>query len=243
MRVGFKLYSSNLRYAKLLKFADFLEVLPLPGDKKIRGFREYSYDYAIHAAHNSFGFNPANLKNEKMNKQIISEAIEAADMLGAKRIVVHPGFTNSKEKIRNGMENCLTFFEDNYDKRFHFENIIHKEEGNVFFGYTIDDTKKFLKKMKFCLDFGHAINAALKEKQDYKKFVLRLYALKPNYFHLCGNIIRKKYLPESSHLSIFSGNDDTSFYKELIRKAKKDVCLETPLDIRQREKEYEFMKA
>ncbi len=243
MKVGLKLYTRTWKYLSKLDFADFIEVLVIPRDKSLRKFRDYSYKYTIHAAHNNFGFNPADLSNRKRNAEIIKAAVGAADYLNAGKIIVHSGFTNQKLEIKNGVKNSLDFFGEFYDKRFHFENVLYKEHDNTFFGHSIGDTKEFLKKMKFCLDFGHAINAAYKEKTGYKEFILKLYKLNPDYFHLCGNIVGKRYDKTTSHLSIFDGNDDIEFYKNLIKKRNKDVCLETPLDVEQRRKEYLFMKS
>ena len=66
MKVGMKIYSSNVEHVKALEFADFIEVLIMPG-VDWRPLAQYDVEYKVHAAHQGFGVNLADPNKEKFN--------------------------------------------------------------------------------------------------------------------------------------------------------------------------------
>ena len=240
MEVGIKLWSRDHTALADCGFADFIEVMPVPG-VSLERFKSYDYKYAIHAPHSEFGLNLADPKLEKKNMELLSLAVKAADELNADVIVVHTGFTSDKLKIKNPVENINAFFKKFRDERFHVENLLAAEASRVYSGKTPEELTEITAPFgfKFCFDFGHAIGAANTKGIDYKKLVDAFLKLKPDYFHLSGTNLDKEV---DGHLSLFDGNLDISWAKKIIAKRNRPVCLETPLNIEQRKKEVKLLK-
>ncbi len=237
MEVGIKLYSTNQVTLQDIEFADFLEVLPVPG-KPLGAFKDLKTKYRIHCAHSSHRFNPSDPKNNPRNEAIIKEAIEAADMLRADRIVVHAGYTVKDMKITNPKINSQKFLQKFPDKRIVIENLLPYDEGMVWVAYSPEDIAEYKDLgFGFCLDFGHAIATATYLKKDYKEYIEDFARLKPDYMHLSGTKNGK-----DEHLSIFDSDQNMEFIKSTIKKIGKPVCLETPVDTERRKKEVKWLK-
>ncbi|MBI3034161.1 hypothetical protein HYY72_03295 [Candidatus Woesearchaeota archaeon] len=237
MEVGIKFYSHNRVTEKAIDFADFVEILPVPGNPEgvFPGFRK---KYRIHCAHYSFGFNPSNPKARKLNEAIVKEAVKVADELKADRIVVHAGFNSNVLGIREPLKNSLSFLTEFFDRRMCIENLLLVDEDMSDVGYSPGEIAQFTDNgFKFCLDFGHAVATASQLKMDYKDYIGEFVKLKPHYFHLSGTL-----KGEDKHLSIFEADTDIGFFRGIIRKSGMPVCLETPLDSAVRKKEVEFLK-
>lgn len=237
MQVGVKYYSHNKIERKDFEFADFVEVLPVPGN--ITGvFGQQKFKYTIHCAHDAFGFNPSNAKAHEKSRAIVNDAINAADQLGAKVIVVHAGFNTPALKIKEPKKNAIKFLQKHFDKRMHIENLLPVDGEMTWVAYSPDEIAEFQDLgFKFCLDFGHAVATAAHFGKDYREYVDQFAGLKPDYFHLSGT-----FKGVDKHRSIFDTDADVDFFKSIIKKAGKPVCLETPLDSEQRKKEVEFLK-
>ncbi len=237
MEVGVKFFSHNKIVKKDFEFADFVEVLPVPGNP-VGVFGSMKFKYRVHCPHDAFGFNPSDTKNSSKNEAIIKEAIAAADRLKADTIVVHAGFNTPKLKLKNPKKTAMEFMQKHFDKRICMENLLPVDKDMVWVAYSPEEIAEFKDLgFGFCLDFGHAVDTATHLKKDYKEYVNEFVRLKPDYFHLSGTLNGK-----DRHASIFDTDADVGFFKQIIKKAGKPVCLETPLDSERRRKEVEFLK-
>ncbi|MBI2133168.1 hypothetical protein HYU11_00640 [Candidatus Woesearchaeota archaeon] len=238
MEVGLKFFSTNKVTARDYGFADFIEVLPVPGHP-VSDFVGLSTRLRVHCPHDQFGFNPSDETIRSRNKMILEETVSAADKLDADIIVIHAGFNSPRLKIKNSKKTAMDFLNEFFDKRFHVENLLPVDNDMVWVGYGPDEIAEFQDQgFKFCLDFGHAIDTATRLGKDRKKYIGEFMKLKPDYFHLSGTINGF-----DRHSSILDSDIDLDNIKMLIKKSGKPVCLETPLDPEKRKREVALLKA
>lgn len=219
MKLGLKLYTCNLNLLDKYKdLFDFFEVL-IEADFDVSKLKHYSKEITIHAAHSSFGFDLSDPKKEKLNKEILDKAKEAADIVNSKYIIVHPGHN----KNENSEKVMLNFLKDNFDKRFVFENSINNEDQICLFS-TPKEIKRLLDKfdIKMCLDFAHATCSANFLGKDVKKFIKDFLKLKPEYFHVSGISLDAK---RDMHKHLFEVENDYEYLKWINK--NKYICLET----------------
>lgn len=238
MKVGVKVFSrpDEVDYAKKMKFADFLELMIVPGTD-ISLYKGVKKPFVIHAAHHGFGCNLLDKTCLKRNVQILREASKAADILGAETIIVHPGHVLSSSCKH---EHAVKILKKEYDPRIVVENLCPlPKELEHRYGLA-KDMSKLMKDTKtgLCLDFAHACASAVKEKQDYKVVLKDLIKLKARHFHISGGGILSG---QDSHLSLFDGDFPLAYFKKLLPKDAK-ITLETPHSIVRQKKEYDLMK-
>ena len=225
IKYGLKLWSKNyhsLGEAKKLiesGILHYIELMVIP-DSDIFPFYKVNLPYIIHIPHEGFGFNLADKKREKFNFKMISQSITWADKLSAKCLILHTGFGE--------IETALNFLEKVNDKRILIENepkVGVNDEKMI--GYTPGQVKVLAReKFGFCLDFGHAVKAALSLKLDYKEYVKSFLDLKPKVFHISDGALS---LEKDEHLNIGEGEYDFEFLLNCIEGSESGlVTLETP---------------
>ena len=239
MKVGIKVYSNSdkLEYAlHASEFVDFVEVMTVP-DTDISAFKKISKPIVIHAPHMSFNCNPADKSFKGHNVRCIKDAIRAADILDADRIILHPGHIISGSC---SVKNAIDVISDNFDKRILLENLPQtRGETNSIFRSS-SEIKSMLDATGcgLCLDFGHACASAAQLGVPYKPFLEQISDLKPRHFHICGGWIKNLM---DSHISLFDGDYPLDYFKKLMPRGAW-VTMETPQDIETQKKEYRLMK-
>lgn len=245
MQVGIKLWSTNpVEFIEAAGFADFVEVLPVDMESLAK-FSGRPYTYVVHTPHESFGFNPV-LEYGK-SRALLEQGIAAAKKLRSDRLIMHASHYYEKpgeEAVHEAIAMTAKLAREAGFPGLLIENStvyeVVKDNTRHYIGYSYEQMKELLELTGagFCLDLEHAAIAANQLGQDYKKLVAELLQLKPEYFQLSGT----RFATNGHHLSIFDSDIDKDFAKSVIKKAKKPVCLETPIDIGQRKKEVEFLK-
>ena len=77
-----------------------------------------------------------------------------------------------------------------------------------------------------CLDFGHAVKAAVSLGVDYKEYVQGFMGLEPKVFHVSDGTLSEE---RDEHLGIGDGEYDFGFLMEYIKRSEtKMVTIETP---------------
>lgn len=220
---GLKLWSKNynlLGEAKRLiekRIFHYIELMVLP-DSNIVHFQKIKVPYIIHIPSENWGVNIADKNKEKFNLEAISECMKWADLLGAKYLVLHPGFGE--------IERAKNFLKKIKDSRILIENVPKVGINNEkMIGYTPEQIKTLMgSKFGFCLDLNHAIKAATSLKEDYQDYIKDFLKLKPKMFHIADGTLKEE---KDEHLAIGSGGYDFRF---LISCLDKDtyLTLETP---------------
>jgi len=188
MKFGVKNYDNEKFFNYLKDKADFIETMAIQG-RDYSFLKDFPVPVVIHAEHQAFGINPADLSKREENLNSINFAKKIADLTGAKKIIVHPGI------IKNGNKNCsmknaVAFFKEIKDDRILVENLFENEYG-VLNGEglcgTPWKTKRFLKKtgVGFCFDINHAI-AGMKDFKENYNFIRRYLKLNPAHYHIGG---------------------------------------------------------
>lgn len=225
MKFGLKLWSTNqdtLPQAEELieeGVFQYIELTPIPGTK-VDAFLSYDLPYVIHITTERHGVNIANNEIRVFNFETIQNCIEWADQLQASYMILHPGFGQIRD--------ALNFLNDICDKRILIENMPKvglSDESMV--GYTPNQINRLMdNKFGFCLDFGHAIKAAVSLNKNYKQFIAEFLELKPKMFHISdGN----SYNEKDEHLNIDEGDYDFEFLMGCAKKSKsKYITLECP---------------
>lgn len=77
-----------------------------------------------------------------------------------------------------------------------------------------------------CLDFGHAVKAALSLRANYKKIMKDFLKLKPKVFHISDGTMGNE---KDEHLNIGEGEFDCKYFLRCIKNtAPGFVTVETP---------------
>ena len=140
-RFGFKVYSTNLHEVPDLikgcaKFASsvsdsFIElmVVPTSTEDDLKKIKEQIGDVEvrIHAPHDGMGFDPGNKALEAKNQSLVTLSQKAADMFGAKTIVVHAGYGHGAKYIEETVRQFKIF----NDSRIVVENLPYMDYGKI----------------------------------------------------------------------------------------------------------------
>lgn len=239
MEVGIKIFSdrSQFEYAgKAAEFADFIELMAVPGTD-VGIFRQIGRPFVIHAAHQRFGCNLSDAALEKHNLECIRHAVNAADMLDAKIIIVHPGNIRSGSCSSGQVINVLGKISDS---RIALENLYDEPKDIASVCTTAREMEYLMDASgsKLCLDIPHACAAANRIGKDYKSVLKGFLKLKPVHFHMAGGKIEGW---TDTHKSLFDGNYPLDYFRSVMPKGAW-VTLETPQDIKVQKREYELMK-
>lgn len=240
MRVGVKVYSDTedqLEHAKKAsKFADFIEVMAVPGTDVSR-FKSIKKPFVIHAPHDRFGCNIADKSLFKHSIECLNHATKAADILGARVIVVHPGHLKSGSC---SLQQAIKVLLKVNDSRIALENLFAGSGESGSMCSTPEHMRHLMDKTNcgLCLDFSHACAASNAEKEGHKEFVKRFISLKPAHFHISGGHLA---LFRDTHESLFSGDYPIDYFKRILPEDAW-VTLETPQDINIQKKECEFLR-
>lgn len=225
IKFGLKLWSTDrniIQEAKeLIKDGtfDYIELMAVP-DTDISLFKEMKAPFIIHIPHDGFGLNIADKEKKEFNLKIINQSIECADKLSAEYLILHPGFGQ--------MEAAIKFLKGVSDSRILIENMtVVGAHNEKMIGYNLKQIKILAKnKFGFCLDFGHAIKAAISLKVEWAKFIEQLLTLQPKVFHVSDGTFLEG---PDDHFNIGEGEYDFKFFLDCVKKnASQLVTLETP---------------
>ena len=225
IKFGLKLWSIDyglIKEAEELikeKVFHYIELLLVP-DTKISLFQKIKAPYIIHITHENFGLNVADNKAKEFNLKMINQSIEWADKLNAKYLILHPGFGE--------IEKSKDFLAKIKDKRILIENMPKLGDNNEkMIGFTPKQIKELTRdRFGFCLDFGHAVKAAVNLGKDYKQYIKELLTLNPQVFHISDGVLNSE---KDEHLNIGEGQYDFNFLANCIKENKsKYVTMETP---------------
>jgi deoxyribonuclease-4 len=224
IKFGLKLWSTNhLLLDNATPLIDegifhYIELMPIP-HTDIDPFLEYNFCYIIHITTERYGFNIANKEKREVNTKIMDNCLKWADQLNAPYIILHPGF--------GLLDTAHNFLSDISDKRMLIENMPKIGLGNEnMVGYTPEHIT-FLRDdtYGFCLDFGHAIKAAVSLNRDYKEYVNEFLIINPKLFHISDGILNNE---KDEHLAIGDGEYDFKFLMTCVEKSKSTyMTLET----------------
>ena len=90
MKLGLKIRTNHLeRLDEYKEVFDFFEIFVEP-EAELQQLENLNKEITIHAAHHEFGFNSGDSKKYELNKKILDQAIQAAEIVKAQWIIVHP---------------------------------------------------------------------------------------------------------------------------------------------------------
>lgn len=224
IKFGLKLWSNDsVLLGQAQKLIDggvfqYVELMAVPGDD-VSAFEKTKIPYILHIPHDSFGFNIADSNSLELSHKILQENIKLADIISAKYLILHCGVGQ--------IEIAKAFLEKIYDRRILIENMPIGPNHKNMIGYNIEQLKELQKnKFGFCLDFGHAIKAAVSLRADWAEFIRELLTLEPKIFHISDGIFSED---PDEHLNIGEGKYDFKFFLDCIKISdSKFVTLETP---------------
>ena len=127
---------------------------------------------------------------------------KAADLFNAKTIVVHAGCGHGEKYIEETARQFKLF----NDSRIVVENLpLFATNGENLHGNTAEEIKYIMSESNcgFCLDFSHAICAALSLNKDIETQLNEFFSLNPKVYHMCDGDINKA---EDSHMHFGNGN-------------------------------------
>jgi len=215
IKLGLKLWSTNCslldKASRLIKNNAFhyIELTPIP-TAKIAPFLNCDVPYIIHIPTEKQGSNIAERVKKSFNMKIIDECIRWADKLDAKYLILHSGF--------GLIDDAVEFLSDINDKRILIENMPKVGlNGEKMIGYTPGQIAALTRnKFGFCLDFGHAIKAAVSLNRQYKELVEEFLELNPSMFHISDGKLNNE---KDEHLNIGHGDYDFEFLMSCVKKS------------------------
>lgn len=222
---GLKLWSTNIDLIDhAIQLIDerifyYIELFVVPGT--LMSPFKVDVPYIIHIPHHKFGVNIGEINEQEINLAKINESIQWADSLNARYLILHAGsgLMNDAEKFLGKISDNRLLIENMPKVGLNDERMIGYSPEQI--GELINGTQ-----MGFCLDFGHAIKAAISLKLDYREILGDFSKLKPGLFHICDGDLETE---KDSHLNIGAGSFDMQYIKEIIENNRsKLITLETP---------------
>ena len=161
MKIGIKTFDDAFFLENLKEKADFIEIMAIEGNN-YDFLKKFSLPIVIHAQHENFGINNSDKTIYQKNLNSINFAKKIADLINAKKIILHPGALLNENHSK---QQSIQFMGEIKDKRILIENLPAKK--NIC--STPNQTKDFLKQtnLGFCLDINHAIETAIYLNKDY----------------------------------------------------------------------------
>lgn len=225
MKVGLKLWSINIdlidQAIQLIdeKIFDYIELFVIP-NSDIKPFL-IDVPYIIHIPHHKFGVNIGDGTIKNYNLQKINESIIWANELNAKYLILHAG--------HGSMQHATDLLRGMADNRFLIENMpkvgLNDED---MIGYSPAQIEELIEDsdMGLCLDFGHAVKAAISLGVDYKEYVNDFLQFKPKVFHVSDGTLKEE---KDEHMNLGDGEYDFRFFTQCIANNPFEfVTIETP---------------
>ncbi len=224
MKIGVKTFGDEKFLKHFEDKADFFEIMAV--QKNDYSFlKKFSLPMVIHAEHQDFGINPADMPKKEQNLKSINFAIKVAEMVNSRKIIVHPGFIEKGDPDCS-KENAINLIREINNDRILIENM-NSERNIIRMCSTPKEIKTFIKNTKsgFCFDINHAIKNIKRFDGDYN-FLKKYLKLNPNHYHLGGQSL----ISGKNHLCFRDSNLDL---KEIFRHFPKnaEITLETETDI------------
>lgn len=223
MKFGVKTYNSEKFLDLFVDDANFFEVQAIRGND-YSFLKKYSLPIVIHCEHQGFGVNIADKTKEDFNLDAINFAKELANMVGAKKIIIHPGDLGNENCSK---ENTINFLKKYCDERFCVENMPIAADNVERFGFLPEEMREIMREtgLGFCFDVNHAIEYALRSGVDCWEALREFERIGPVHYHLGGENMERRV----SHLNFCDSDLDL---KKVFGILGKDawVTLETTTD-------------
>ncbi|MDW7726678.1 MAG: TIM barrel protein [Candidatus Methanoperedens sp.] len=225
MKFGLKLWSINTNLIDQAvhlideKIFDYVELFVIP-NSEIKPFL-IDVPYIIHIPHEKFGVNIGTPSAKERTLQKINESIAWADQLNAKYLILHAG--------HGSMQHATDLLRNLSDSRLLIENMPKVGlENEAMIGYSPAQIEELIGDscMGLCLDFGHAVKAAVSLGVDYKEYVQGFMGLEPRVFHVSDGRLGEE---KDEHLRIGEGEYDIGFLMRCVERNNSVlVTFETP---------------
>ena len=231
IRVGLKLWSTNIEYIPLLEALrrkgsfEYIELFVVPGSLDVLAqWAEIKGPYVLHAPHSYAGLNMA-LPQEAENRRLLEEVSRYSRALSPEAIIFHSGTVGDwQEAVRQ-----FLFFRNDFLEVFDQALLENKPQlglkGEHCVGASPLEIKNILSAtgMGFCLDFGHAVSYAASVKADWREVISDFLLMQPALFHVCDG----QYSIKDGHLHLGDGEFDLPWIISQIPPGSR-VTLETP---------------
>lgn len=225
MKFGLKLWSINTdlidEAVRLIdeKVFDYIELFVIP-DSEITPFL-IDVPYIIHIPHEKFGVNIGAPSVNEYTLQKIDESIIWADQLNAKHLILHAGHSS--------MHHATNLLRELSDSRLLIENMPKVGlDGEAMIGYSPAQIEELIGDIDIgvCLDFGHAVKAAVSLGVNYKEYVQGFMELEPKVFHVSDGRLSGE---RDEHMGIGEGEYDFGFLMRCVERSRSEmVTMETP---------------
>ena len=224
MKFGLKLWSINTdlidQAIHLIdeKVFDYIELMVMP-DSEIKPFM-IDVPYIIHIPHEKFGVDIGDPAVKEYSLRMINESIDWADRLNAKHLILHAG--------HGSMQHATDLLRGLSDSRLLIENMPKVGlGGEAMIGYSPAQIKELIGDidMGLCLDFGHAVKAAVSLGLDYKEYVQGFMGFEPKVFHVSDGMLSGE---RDEHLGIGEGEYDFEYLLRFVSESTNLMTVETP---------------
>ncbi len=235
MKIGVKTFNDREFLKKFENDVDFFEIMAI--QKNDYSFlKEFSLPIVIHAEHQNFGINPADISKKEKNINSLNFAIKLANKTNANKIIVHPGYIDEKNPSFCSIKNAIDFFNEINDERILIENLPKSMMFKLC--YNPQQIKDFREKTNtgFCFDINHALQHLKTFNQKYD-FIKEFISLNPSHYHIGG----QKFVEKKEHLCLENSDLDL---KKLLRyyPNNSEITLETEPNSEKTNKDLDIIK-
>ncbi len=232
MKIGVKTYGDENFLKPFEDKVDFFEIMAVQ-ENDYSFLKNFCLPMVIHAEHQVYGSNPADISKKKSNLKSVNFARRLADKVNAEKIIVHPGdLYDSKCSLKNSID----FFNEINDDRICIENLSERKTRTRLCVCPSDlETFLYETKKKFCFDINHA--GELKNVNGDYSFIKNYLRLNPKHYHIGGQRLSKS----NDHICLEDSELDLkkilSYYPY-----NAEITLETEVDIEKTKKDVEIIR-
>lgn len=206
MKLGAKIDFSDIELAKKLStMFDFIEIFYKPElNKIVSKILLIDAPWVVHSLH----YPDVNLSKDNGSIEKVKKVIDFAELINARKVIVHPGTGNSKQEIGTLLKNYKEIVDYAKAKKITIlaENIPYHSDidSSTCFGKAPAEIQKIMETTGcgFVLDFSHAQSASISVKRNFTNFLDEFLRLGPTMFHLCDGMTGQ---PRDMHLPLGKG--------------------------------------
>jgi len=206
MKLGAKTDFSDIELAKRLStMFDFMEILYKPEVNKITSkILLINATWVVHSLH----YPDVNLSKDNGSVDKVKKVIDFSELIGARKVIVHPGTANNKQEIETLLKNYkqVVDYARTKNVKILVENIMYHTvvDSSTCFGKNPAEIEKLMEATGcgFVLDFSHAQSSSLSFKRNFTNVLDEYLKLSPDMFHLCDGMTGQ---PRDMHLPLGKG--------------------------------------
>jgi sugar phosphate isomerase/epimerase len=203
---------------KLLQVFDYLEIFYHTPHLPAKALEAYSSPWVVHCPRHRPQINVVG--NQGLDA--VKQSLQFAGAIGARYAILHAGFSNPTRDVDMVIRQAIPVFREltAYAQRWQVQLLVENvypitPEGTRSVGCDRVELEPLITEAQcgFCLDFPHAVCAAVTAQQSPQEFIAQLMTLQPVMCHLYDGWQGLHY---DQHLPLGEGNLDIPMFLSFV---------------------------